>query len=632
MEAMTTPLLSERNRTIALVGAIAIVMLVLVALAYALIAGRPLDSFLPTLIGFATPTIVSLMTAAGVHKELTSVHEKVNGNYTNLAQENARLTGELTELATEIHQAGQQRAGAHRKDDPAMPTATIVTDPRPAEAAATALGAQSAPPLHFDREPDMTFTAATSASVGEDRIVSGLALPFGEVGAGSRGRVKATRGKVTIPPDLKRVKLLSAHTGTAGSEPVGYAVAAEEKEDGIHMSFRIADTPAGNAALTEIREGVRDALSVELADALVSGTGDLQASLMTAVSLTPTPAFPSARILKASLMPSGHQVTGAGGQIGNGGQDDRARLDNGPQVTFGNQPAPLTFDRYVDAIMMMRTDPHNTDLHAALADITIGGQPYTQAPDYIGELWSGLSYRRRIVPLLGSGRLTSQKVIGWRWKTKPEVDDYAGNKAAIPSNPVETEQAETTAKRLAGGHDIDRAFFDFPNREFLDAYFRAQGEDYAYKSDMKAAQFLVDNATKIPVAQAQPDLLRAAAKARQTLLIGTRGQEPDYFLVNPNDMFSLLDFTTMDNPAYLKLVGVDPEKFIPAELVPAGAVIAGARPAATFYELPGSPIRVQAEHIAQGGRDAAVFGYWAALLHDARGVVSVPFAPAPAGQ
>lgn len=490
--------------------------------------------------------------------------------------------------------------------------------------------------LHFDRSgPDLYFTAAAPAAVQDDnRTITGLAIPFGEVGTGSHGRITASRGTITLPPDLRRIKLLSAHTGTPGSEPVGYATHAEEREDGIYMSFHMADTDAGNRMLTEVREGVRDALSVELHNSRVSGVGQLQASELTAVALTPTPAFANARVIQASLF-GGHNVNG--GQLnpggGNGGGGGGTGFGGGgnnnlDRVQFGHQPTPMTFERYLDVLMMARTQPQADEVHMALEDITIGGQPYVQAPSYIGELWSGLAYQRRIVPLLGTGRLTSQKIVGWRWKTKPEVSDYAGDKADIPTNPVETETVETTAKRLAGGHDIDRAFFDFPNREFLDSYFRAQGEDYAFKSDQKAAEFLASNATKIAVAQ--PDLIRAAAKARQTLLARTRGAEPDYFLVNPDDMFSLLDFTTMDNPAYLKLVGVDPEKFIPAELIPPGAVIAGVRAAATFYELPGSPIRVQAEHIAKGGRDAAVFGYWGALLHDARGVVSVPFS-APAG-
>lgn len=103
MTLPTLPGVSERNRTIALLGAIAVVLLVLTALAYALLAGRPIDKLLPTLAGFATPTIVSLLTAAGIRqqtdrlaKEVGEVHDKVNGNYSVMEQRNADLTDRLS--------------------------------------------------------------------------------------------------------------------------------------------------------------------------------------------------------------------------------------------------------------------------------------------------------------------------------------------------------------------------------------------------------------------------------------------------------------------------------------------------------------------------------------------------------
>ena len=50
-------------------------------------------------------------------------------------------------------------------------------------------------------------------------------------------------------------------------------------------------------------------------------------------------------------------------------------------------------------------------------------------------------------------------------------------------------------------------------------------------------------------------------------------------------------------------------------------MVAGTKAAGTFYELQGAPIRVEAIDIARGGIDEALFGYWATLLHDARGIV-----------
>ena len=76
-----------------------------------------------------------------------------------------------------------------------------------------------------------------------------------------------------------------------------------------------------------------------------------------------------------------------------------------------------------------------------------------------------------------------------------------------------------------------------------------------------------------------------------------------------------------------------PERFLASDLVPAGEIVAYAKPAVTWFELPGSPIRVDAERIDHGGKDSGIFGYWATLLNSQDGIVRVPFTTteAPAG-
>ena len=95
-------------------------------------------------------------------------------------------------------------------------------------------------------------------------------------------------------------------------------------------------------------------------------------------------------------------------------------------------------------------------------------------------------------------------------------------------------------------------------------------------------------------------------------------------------MFGLFQITQLDNPAYLDLLGVRPERFLATDLVPEGQVVAYAKQAMTWFELPGSPIRVDAERIDHGGKDSGIFGYYAAILNNAQGVVSIPFNTAPA--
>ena len=515
----------------------------------------------------------------------------------------------------------------------------------------------------MNTHPPQRLTAANNDTAG--RIVTGLALPYGVPGHSSKGTVIAEAGSVELPADLKRIKLYRDHSNVAGS-PVGYCTSATETAEGIEMSFRIGSTPDGDAALADVTEGIRDALSVEIVGAEIGAGGKLTGGTITAVALVAVPAFADARV--ASFTASLHDEAQADDDeaeqdLEDEAQADAADVDNsadndnntpddqeienmpekinppaeqesklaaaaapaGLTAARVNSAAPaVTFSSVVDTLLGVREGrERDAMMTAALADITKSAHPHVSSPGWLGELWSGVAYTREIIPTMTSRQLTGRKATGWRWTTRPTVDDYAGDKAEIPTNTPVTEAVELTARRIAGGHDIDRAYFDFNDREFIESYFRAMTESYAMVTDDRAAEFLVTEAAE-NIGDAQPDLLRAAAKARQIVKRGTRTEATTY-LVNPDDMFELLDVTTMDNPAYLELIGVDPSKFITSDLAPAGSVVAYAKPAVEWYELGSSPIRVEAEHLARGGRDAALFGYWAAFVTNPAGLVTVPF-------
>lgn len=505
----------------------------------------------------------------------------------------------------------------------------------------------------------MSNTSPQVATAGlEDRTIKGLVLPYGATGGTSLGPVTASKGSVRIPPDLSRVKLYFGHsTDPGGFHSVGFATAASEDADGIRMTFKVAKTPAGDTALLEAAEGVRDGLSVELYGARTNARAQLTDGLITAVSLVPVPAFDDARVTAGQQDnqdnagdddPAGTEPTDADDNAGddegenvtdqnidpNAGDDTAGDPGTPPastvtasqagRMTFQDRPISLT-----EATQAVADFAFHRPMKAALQDITYSGASNAQAPKWLDELWSGQPFTREIVPTFTHDSLTAQRAIGWRWKVKPEVADYAGDKAAVPSNKVETEAVDITAKRLAGAHDIDRAFFDFGETKYLSGYFDAMTQSYMKKSDDHAALFAREQAAKNK-GDSQPDLLYAAAKAQQMIKRTVRTNATT-FLVHPDDMFQLLTITKLDIPEYLALVGVTPDKFLQTENAKKGSVVAYTKPALTFFELAGSPIRVQAEHIAQGGRDAGLFGYWAAICSDPRGVVEVPFATTPAG-
>lgn len=515
-----------------------------------------------------------------------------------------------------------------------------------------------------DTKP-MHIVAAHAPDADDDkRTISGLVLPYGRPGHTNTGAVTVASGVVTLPEDIGRIKLLRDHSTDADFTPVGHATAIEDTPDGLRMSFKIAKTADGDVALADVTQRVRDALSVELVHTSVDDAGHLTAGELTAVALVPIPAFDDARvdlITASAHHPDGGDTESPATTDGcdsdedsdESNEDDAAESENvhptgdtdtDPTDTQEKDPdmngnakapegiqaakkaTPLTFSGAVRAIGDLVARRETPELTAALKDITYSGQPATRAPKWLGELWDGAAFIREIVPTMTPKTLTSLEVRGWRWKEKPQVDDWAGDKKAIPSNSASTEPIDSKAKRLAAGWDFDRAYWDFGDTEFIRSFFEAAREDYAIKSDERAAQSITRWATEDSTltAKEQPDLLHAAAHARQLIKKATR-IEPTAFLVNPDDMFGLFDITMLDIPQFMELLGVDPKKFISTDLVPAGSLVSYVKPAVEFYELSGAPIRVSAQHIANGGIDEAIFGYWDALLINPRGIVSVPF-------
>lgn len=298
------------------------------------------------------------------------------------------------------------------------------------------------------------------------------------------------------------------------------------------------------------------------------------------------------------------------------------------QGSGGGEKVKLSIGEAAETIRMIQAGRGDDVAHAALADIKGSAMIDAEPPQWLGELWSGPAKSRRLIPLLGRRDLTSYRIQGFTWTQKPLVASYAGDKAAIPTNPVAIAPYEAEAARWAGGHDLDRKFYDFGDATILESYWRAMNDSYAIVTDTATGVWVNANAKTITNAAAT-DLLRAMIVAR-TAVDQATGVTPSYYLANPNDQFALLDYTAQTTPAFLGLAAPDPASIVWTSAVPAGTLVAGAKQAATFYELPGSPLRVEAEHLSHGGRDRALFGYTAHTLDNPDGLVKVRFA-APAG-
>ncbi len=535
-----------------------------------------------------------------------------------------------------------------------------------------------------------TLTAAAMAVEDVDvdaRLVSGLVLPFGEWGNTSVGpALVAGPGVVALPPrdQWSRVKLTDEHIDPPVS--IGYAVDLRERPEGIRAQFRISPTRRGDEVLEEMTADehggrARDGFSVVLRDLDITDSGEVRSAMLHLVGAVVAPAWANAR--EDGLAASESTTEGSTMLT----EEERARLtellaiapdDRSPEeqeeldallAKAGRTEAEASEEETPEsgasleaghsaptprprrpARVPVRTNARRTEarpirelfaaqarvfsgqsrpeLEAALADITSTAHLWTAEDEYAGQLWGGVEYTRQYVPLMLGGDLNSYKGSGWKWTTKPEVGDYAGDKAAVPSNTPVTVATTWQAARLAGAHDIDRKYFDFGDTEFIEAYYAAMRESYAIKSDAKARAFILANATA--AGAAGTSIYHAAAKASQAVFDATGGRTPDYLLVNSGDTFGLLD-TPADqqpDPKVLEMFGVTSDKFKVTPGVAAGTVVAGIREATKFRELGGSPIRVEAINIANGGVDGGVFGYYATEETFDGGIQSATFVAA----
>lgn len=151
------------------------------------------------------------------------------------------------------------------------------------------------------------FTAEIRVSDdGDGRTVTGIAMPWDEVSSNTphrggevfrRGAFKRSLEHHTRAGRLPR--LMYAHNGE--SRPVGLPLKVEETDPGLYVEYRMVNTPAADAALLEVREGVLDALSVGFTAVQAPhnrrGVREVREARLNEVSLVSMPAYENARVL-----------------------------------------------------------------------------------------------------------------------------------------------------------------------------------------------------------------------------------------------------------------------------------------------------------------------------------------------
>ncbi|MCK8465866.1 hypothetical protein M0722_01545 [Microbacterium sp. KSW4-16] len=149
----------------------------------------------------------------------------------------------------------------------------------------------------------------------DERTITGMLIPFGEVGRTNAGPIIVEAEHIDIPADPVVVGLNLDHAGPRAG--IGPAFKVWKEPTGIMATFSVARTPAGDAALADARDpnGKRRALSGEFDvvlgefDPTANARRSRPGGVLWGAALVERGAFPSARVLAEEVTSEDHSET-----------------------------------------------------------------------------------------------------------------------------------------------------------------------------------------------------------------------------------------------------------------------------------------------------------------------------------
>ena len=317
-----------------------------------------------------------------------------------------------------------------------------------------------------------------------------------------------------------------------------------------------------------------------------------------------------------------------------GAQNDETEGKGGKATA--SQPKGLSLSEFCDTVHSIKSGVmQGAKLTAALTTVTQENifDP-ASVPAYIGELWDGIEYADRWADLVSHDDLTAMTYQGWEWKDGPGpvVDDWdpaytQGDPTAtpptesqmndIPTSAVHAVSRTWTAKRIAGGNRFDRIYVDFPAPGQMESYLREQSDYVKRRRDARVRDHLL--AVARPVVGTGADI----STTWRRIILGAQhvleDAAPTYAVIG-NDIYrDLLGSDMLENLSLLEtslglkegsLAGFKIRSASISDAGMNGRVIVGSGKVTHLHEPAGGLIRVDAQELAKGAVDKAVFGYY----------------------
>jgi HK97 family phage prohead protease len=413
----------------------------------------------------------------------------------------------------------------------------------------------------------MVVTAADTIK----RTITGTIVTWNEQGNTSVGPTVFSADSI----EMKPVKLLLEHDRT---RPIGKMVAHNVTSSGIEATFKIANTMAGEDALVEATEGLRDGFSVgaqinEWTN--VKGIMQITSATLDEVSLVTDPAIDSARVSEVAASENEEKK-----------DSDLATADSekpteGDQVSDTTAPAPAVEEAVEAAKANMveaarpafYTAPRleftkakylENSVRAKLGDDD--ARQYVMAADDTTSNNAGLIPTRQLTeiinPLSNADRSTIDAIsrgvlpdAGMSFEIPkitavPTVEDENEGDAIVETG-MTNSFLTVNVNKYAGGQTFSVELLDRSNPVFFDELVRQMEYAYALATDKFVATTIVSSGQLAPTTQANTatGLLGFVAEAAAEVYADSLGFARN-LIVTPEQWSKIMSYNDSGRPIY----------------------------------------------------------------------------------
>ena len=494
----------------------------------------------------------------------------------------------------------------------------------------------------------MQITAADSNS----RTITGRIVTFEETGNASIGKVQFAAGSI----EPTAVLLNLEHDRT---RRIGKTLSIESSDQGIDATFKIAETTAGNDALVEAAEGLRDGFSVEVYfdeyDTLKDGTVRILKGELTGVALTSEPAIRSARVAEVAATEGEDEVSDSTiePEVKTEGEDEVENtvtpaeavetVEAAQSITAAAKPAiggsytrprlEFTAAKYLENTVRASMGDENARQYVAAADDTIdnaGLVPTRQLTEVINGL---ANTTRSNIDAISRGVLPDAGMSFEIPKITTMPTVAATSEAGTPS---ETDQAAAfvtvNVAKYAGQQTFSVELLDRTSPLFFNELLNNMAAAYAKATDTAVNAALISGATAdgttITTYPTAAELLGFVSRGAASVYAGTQGFAKN-IIANTSQWANLMTLNDSGRPIYNaaqpqnaggvvrpdsirgNVAGLD--LYVTANTAAGtdtdGSMLIVNPDAYTWYESP--TYRLRADVIASGQISVMVYGYGA---------------------